>query len=200
MKRNQWKQTSQPGLKWHLAKVFQQNEINQNGKDKPRCQFCAAYRQLPPNEPKHGLQVEQGQWIACESLVTLGSTDTLRGPSHPVPDSGCEVRRQRADTGRCVPCQLAPVRWPLPSCSKAQGSSLWAEKVSASQPFSSTFFSLKCQRVLTSGLGHVTQGRLWPWDPASVWPLAPATLGEPGWWNEYGKSTQYQSDLFPADL
>lgn len=54
------------------------------------------------------------------------------------------------------PAGLAVVRWPPPSCSKAQGSSPWAERVSASQPFTSSFFSLKYQRVLTSGLGRVT--------------------------------------------
>ena len=56
------------------------------------------------------------------------------------------------------PAGLAAVRRPPPSCSKAQGSSPWAERVSASQPFTSSFFSLKYQRVLTSGLGRVAHG------------------------------------------
>lgn len=58
-----WKginESTQSGLKWQLAKGFQQSDFNKSGKDNPWCQFCASYRQLLPNESKHGLEVELG--------------------------------------------------------------------------------------------------------------------------------------------
>ena len=134
-------------------------------------QFCAAYRQLPPNEPKHGLEVEQGQWIACESLVPLGSTDTLRGPSHPIPDSGCEARRQRAAAGRWVPgrasssetapafLQQGPGLLPMGWEGECQPTFLF-HFLLIELPKGTDLWPQACD----------TQGGLWPWNPARARP------------------------------
>ena len=68
MKRNPWKQTSQPGLKRHLAKVSQQNEINRNGKDKPRPVLCclqAAATKWAKTWPRSRAGPVNSLWVPC---------------------------------------------------------------------------------------------------------------------------------------